>query len=121
MTEQPIEIYGIKNCDTMKKARTWLKDAGIEVVFHNYKKDGANKAVLKQALDDHGWETVINRRGTTWRQLPDDLKDAMDAENAITIAMENPSIIKRPLLVHDGKTYLGFKEDDYKEIFKDQS
>ncbi|MGB0719745.1 MAG: ArsC family reductase [Bdellovibrionales bacterium] len=110
-------IYGIKNCDTMKKALTWLDERGITYDFVDYKKHGADEAVLKQALHEHGWEAVINRRGTTWRNVPDDIKTTMNTQTAITIATENPSIIKRPLLAHNGKTYLGFDAKTYEGIF----
>ena len=119
MTQTKTTIYGIKNCDTMKKARTWLKDNEIPNVFHNYKKDGVDVAILKQALDQHGWETVINQRGRTWHQLPGDIKSAMNAENALEIALENPSIIKRPLLVHGETVTLGFKSETYTQIFQE--
>ena len=111
-----IKIYGIKNCDTMKKALQWLDDHGIPYDFNDYKKEGVDTDVLKQAIVAHGWETVINRRGTTWKKLPDDVKNKMDATKALTIANENPSIIKRPLLVVNGKTHLGFSAEGYEGI-----
>lgn len=110
-------IYGIKNCDTVKKALAWLEERGVVFTFHDYKKQGVDEDVLRRALDQHGWENVINRRGTTWRQLPGDVKEAMDAKRAIDIALENPSIIKRPLLVHDDEIHLGFKDELYSRIF----
>jgi arsenate reductase len=87
------------------------------VSFHDYKKDGAPEAVLKKAFKAHGWESVINRQGTTWRQLPDNVKNGMDEKKAADIAAQNPSVIKRPLLSHDGRIHLGFKEELYREIF----
>lgn len=110
-------IFGIKNCDTMKKAFKWLDENGVEYDFHDYKKEGVDEAVLRQALCAHGWENVINRRGTTWRKLPDDVKNSMDETAAISVAIDNPSIVKRPLLVHQDNVYLGFKAEDYKQIF----
>lgn len=110
-------IYGIKNCDTMKKAFKWLNNGNISYDFHDYKNQGIDQAVLNAALDAHGWEKVINQRGTTWRKLPDNIKNTMNAENALKIAEENPSIIKRPLLMHDNIIILGFKDETYKEIF----
>jgi arsenate reductase len=110
-------IYGIKNCDTMKKAFKWLKTAGHDFTFHDYKKQGLDEAVLRDAIAEHGWENVINRRGTTWRQLPDVVKESMDSDAAIKIAQDNPSIIKRPLLVHQGEIHLGFKDTAYAVIF----
>ncbi|MEM7650819.1 MAG: ArsC family reductase [Pseudomonadota bacterium] len=111
-------IYGIKNCDTMKKAFAWLEDKGVSYDFHDYKKDGVDERVLNDALIQHGWEAVINRRGTTWRQLPDNVKDTMDDTKAVGIALDNPSIIKRPLLLRDGEIHFGFKPQQYAEIFK---
>lgn len=113
-----IKVYGIKNCDTMKKARTWLKDHGVEYEFHNYKKDGVNKDVLSKAMDQHGWEAVINRRGTTWRTIPDKAKDNMDRDDAELLADAHPSVIKRPLIVKGNEIILGFDPDKYESIFK---
>lgn len=115
-TDKPI-IYGIKNCDTMKKAFVWLDENNIAYDFHDYKKQGINETVLKDAIAQHGWDTVINQRGTTWRKLPDESKESMDETKAIDIAKENPSIIKRPLLLKSDKIYIGFKTDEYKELF----
>ena len=114
----PVDIYGIKNCDTMKKAISWLTSNEVEFVFHDYKKCGADKNVISSAIKQHGWETVINRRGTTWRQLPDDIKNTMNDSNALNTALDNTSIIKRPLLVFQDDSHLGFKEEAYKTIFK---
>ncbi len=111
-------IYGIKNCDTMKKAFKWLDQNKIAYTFHDYKKEGFEENTITQAIKTHGWESVINRRGTTWRQLPDDVKATMTAESALDIAQENPSIIKRPLLKFKNKTHLGFKDEQYKEFFE---
>jgi len=111
-------IYGIKNCDTMKKAFKWLDANNIEYVFHDYKKQDVDENIIDQAIQEHGWENVINRRGTTWRQLPDGVKESMNDKNALTAAQNNPSIIKRPLLDHKNKTHLGFKADMYEDIFK---
>lgn len=113
-----LTLYGIKNCDTVKKARTWLKDNGHEYSFYNYKKDGLDEAAFKQAVAEHGWEAVINKRGTTWRQLSEDIQNAMNEDTALEIARENPSIVKRPILSKDGKTHISFKPDQYEEIFK---
>ncbi|MFK7839557.1 MAG: ArsC family reductase [Bdellovibrionales bacterium] len=111
-------IYGIKNCDTMKKAFVWLNGQTISYEFHDYKKQGVDEKILNQAINEHGWENVINKRGTTWRNLPDRVKETMDNTKAINIAHENSSIIKRPLLLHNGQTHLGFKSETYAEIFQ---
>ena len=108
-----VKIYGIKNCDTMKKAFTWLDDNGVSYEFHDYKKEGADEAVLKQAIAQHGWDVVINRRGTTWRKLPDDVKEGMDESGAIAAAIDNPSLIKRPLVVKGDEVLVGFDREKY--------
>lgn len=110
-------IYGIKNCDTMKKALNWLDEHAISYQFHDYKKQGLDGAAFKAAIQAHGWENAINRRGTTWRQLPDDIKSSMTPETVLKAAKDNPSLVKRPLLIHDGKVYLGFKDTQYANIF----
>ena len=110
-------LYGIQNCDTMKKAFKWLDAQNIAYDFHDYKKIGIDEDVLKQALTQHGWENVINRRGTTWRKLPQETQDSMDDNQAIAIAVENPSILKRPLLKQGNDIFLGFKDSEYEEIF----
>ncbi len=112
-----IKIYGIKNCDTMKKAFAWLDTNNIDYDFHDYKKQGIDEDIIKKAIDAHGWENVLNRRGTTWRQLSDSEKASMNDNLALKIAQKNPSIIKRPLLTFNGTTYLGFKAEQYQEIF----
>ena len=101
----------------MKKALRWLEDHDVAFTFHDYKKDGLDKDALQTALDVHGWENVINRRGTTWRKLPQSTQDSMNNDNAVTLARENASIIKRPLLLHNGQCHLGFKADMYHELF----
>ena len=112
-----IVIYGIKNCDTMKKAFSWLESHGSAFSFHDYKKQGIDESVLRDAIAVHGWDNVINRRGTTWRALPEEIKASMDEEGAARIAQDNPSIIKRPLLLHEGEIHLGFKAEEYERIF----
>lgn len=109
------KIYGIKNCDTMKKAFKWLEGNNVIYDFHDYKKQGVDEDVLSKAIKDHGWEKVINKRGTTWRKLPEDVKNDMDAQSAMAHAKENPSLIKRPLLIHGENSLLGFDENSYKE------
>lgn len=108
-----IKIYGIKNCDTMKKALKWLDDAGVSYDFIDYKKAGVAADLITAAISQHGWEAVINKRGTTWRKLDDDLKNNMNAESALSLAIEQPSVIKRPLLLRDGDITLGFSADAY--------
>lgn len=114
----PTIIYGIKNCDTMKNALRWLAEKNIDVSFHDYKKQGVDRDVLQKAIDQKGWEQVINRKGTTWRQLPQETKDTMNAQRAMRIASENPSIIKRPLLLRGDTVHLGFTKESYAAIWQ---
>ncbi len=113
-----VDIYGIKNCDTMKKAFKWLDENNLAYSFHDYKKEGVDREILECAIAEHGWEAVINRRGTTWRKLDETVKNSMNADKAILIATENPSIVKRPLTVKNLKTYLGFEAKLYNSVFK---
>ena len=111
-----IKIYGIPNCDTMKKARKWLDDNHLDYEFHDYKKHGVPEKNLKQWVKKAGWQTVLNTRGTTWRKLADEIKNNIDESSSIQVMLENPSTIKRPVL-EDGKILLiGFKEDEYKAL-----
>jgi len=112
-----ITLYGIPNCDTMKKARKWLDEAGVEYQFHNYKKDGLDPALAEQWLSELGWEVLINKRGTTWRALTDEQKTNMDNQNALAVMLDNPSIIKRPLLDTGSSKTLGFKAEQYESLF----
>lgn len=112
-----VKIYGIKACDTMKKAFTWLDQHGVDYEFHDYKKAGAPEANLRKWIKELGWENVINRRGTTWRKLPEAERNSMDADRAVAAAMANPSMIKRPLLETGKLLELGFKPERYEAIF----
>jgi arsenate reductase len=113
-----ITMFGIKNCDTIKKARKWLEAEGVEYQLHDYKKDGLNPEMLNSWIKDLGWEALVNKRGTTWRKLPDDIKESIDQASAIQIMLENASIIKRPLLIDDAdRKLLGFKADEYQQFF----
>jgi len=108
-----MKIFGIKNCDTMKKAFRWLDEHNISYTFHDYKKEGLEDATAKAWVDELGWENVINKRGTTWRKLEEDTKNTMDSKNAVHIMVSQPSIIKRPLLKIDDSIILGFNADEY--------
>ena len=108
-----ITIYGIKNCDTMKKARAWLDGHGVAYDFHDYKTAGIAKDKLVQWSDAVGWETLLNRAGTTFRKLPDADKDGLDERKALALMAAQPSMIKRPVLDLGGKLLVGFKEDVY--------
>jgi len=106
-------LYGIKACDTMKKARTWLEEHGFDYAFHDYKTSGIDRAHLEQWCNEHGWETVLNRAGTTFRKLDDAQKADLDQARAIELMVAQPSMIKRPVLDLGGRTLVGFKPDAY--------
>jgi len=106
-------LYGIPNCDTVKKARTWLDQNGVAHVFHDYKKAGVDRASLEGWVAEHGWQTVLNRAGTTFRALPDADKTDLDADRAIALMLAQPSMIKRPVLDLGDRTLVGFKADQY--------
>jgi len=114
----PVTIYGIKNCDTMKKARTWLDDHGVAYEFHDYKTAGIDRARLAGWVKELGWETVLNRAGTTFRKLPDAARETIDAEKAITLMLEQPSMIKRPVLDLGTRRLAGFKPELYQAALK---
>ena len=103
-----VTIYGIKNCDTMKKARTWLDGKGVAYRFHDYKLEGIDAASLTRWVDALGWETVLNRAGTTFKKLPDTDKEGLDAEKAVALMLAQPSMIKRPMLDLGGRRSVGF-------------
>ena len=103
-----IDVYGIPNCDTVKKARAWLDAQGIEYAFHDYKKEGADRAKLERWVAEKGWETVLNRRGTTFRQLSEDDKADIDAAKAVRLMAAHPSTIKRPVVEHPDGLLVAF-------------
>jgi arsenate reductase (glutaredoxin) len=103
-----IHLYGIPNCDTVKKARVWLDGRGIVYAFHDYKKEGADPAKLSEWCDAEGWETLLNRRGTTFRALSDSDKADIDCAKAIELMVAHPSLIKRPVVEHSGGLLVGF-------------
>ena len=111
------DLYGIPNCDTMKKARKWLDDHGVAYTFHDYKKEGVDTELLASWSDVVGWEILLNRRGLTWRKLPDADKQDVDRQRAIALMVANPSMIKRPVLVSGQEIKVGFSEAVYQELF----
>jgi arsenate reductase len=117
---RPVSIYGIKACDTMKKARDWLDGAGVTYVFHDYKMLGIDAATLRGWADAVGWEKLLNRSGTTFRKLPDADKAGIDQAKAIGLMMAQPSMIKRPVLDVGGQLTVGFSADSYRGIFPAQ-
>lgn len=108
------KIYGIKQCDTMKKAISWLNSNNIPYNFHDYKKQNISEEKLEEWLKKVDWEILVNKRGTTWRKLSDEVKLSMDKNSAIKEMINNPSIIKRPVLEFKDKILIGFSEDEYK-------
>ncbi len=108
-----VTVYGIPNCDTVKKARDWLAARGIAYAFHDYKKAGADPAKLTAWCDAAGWEKVLNRAGTTFKKLPEADKADLDAAKAVALMVANPSCIKRPVVEHDGGLLVGFKEAEW--------
>ncbi|RYE39348.1 MAG: ArsC family reductase [Hyphomicrobiales bacterium] len=111
-------IYGIKNCDTMKKARAWLDAKKVAYDFHDYKAEGIAKKTLEGWVKDVGWEVLLNKAGTTFRKLPDAQKEGLTQTKAIALMLEQPSMIKRPVLEHDGKLTVGFKPEIYAAVFR---
>ena len=106
-------IYGIKACDTMKKARTWLDEQGVSYAFHDYKVSAIDAASLQKWCDEHGWDKVLNRAGTTFRKLDEADKQDLDQAKAIALMLAQPSMIKRPVLDLGKRTLLGFKPELY--------
>lgn len=109
-------MYGIKNCDTIKKARKWLEENNVVYEFFDYKKEGVSAELADTFVKDLGWESLINKRGTTWRNLPEEIKNNVDETIAKQLMIENPSIIKRPLLDTGTKKVLGFKAEEYQAL-----
>ncbi|MBC7149334.1 MAG: ArsC family reductase [Rhizobium sp.] len=111
-------IYGIKNCDTMKKARLWLEEHGVDYAFHDYKVSGIDRDHLERWCAEAGWQTVLNRAGTTFKKLPDEAKLDLDQDKAIALMLAQPSMIKRPVLDADGTLLIGFKPEIYAAALK---
>ena len=112
-----ITIYGLRNCDTMKKARAWLDDHGVAYAFHDYKAEGIDKASLERWVKDVGWEILLNRAGTTFRKLPEHERENVTEKKAIALMLAQPSMIKRPVLDVGGKLVVGFKPEIYEKQF----
>lgn len=110
-------MFGIPNCDTIKKAKKWLEAEDIAYEFHDYRKQGVDEALVTEFCDALGWENVLNKRGTTFRQLTQEQKDSLNEENAIKLLVENPAMIKRPILKVNDQLHIGFKADQYTTIF----
>jgi Spx/MgsR family transcriptional regulator len=113
-----ITLYGISNCDTIKKAKKYLTENNIEFTFHDYRKEGVNTQMVAEFADKLDWEQLVNKRGTTYRALSDEQKQNLTKQNAIELLVEQPAMIKRPVLVNGSDFHLGFKAAQYDEIFK---
>lgn len=117
-----IELYGINNCDTVKKARTWLNEHGIDHQFHDFKKQAPSPETIEQWLQHIPLNTLLNKRGTTWRTLtPEQQADCTDQQQAILLMSAKPSLIKRPILIADGKAHCGFSSEQYQNIINSPS
>ena len=110
-------LYGIKNCDAVKKARDWLTKSGIDYRFHDFRADGLEKAQVKEWINEIGLETLVNKRSTTWKELAESVKANFDEGSAVDVILENPTLIKRPLLTTNKQILVGFKEAEYLNIF----
>ena len=110
-------FYGIKNCDTVRKARKWLNEQGIDYDFHDFRVDSLTKKDLRTWVKAVGWELLLNKRGTTWRQLPDKDRETVDESKAIDLMLANPTLVKRPVLVRGKQINVGFKPAEYTELF----
>jgi Spx/MgsR family transcriptional regulator len=117
MPKSTITIYGIPNCDTMKKARTWLDGKGVAYRFHDYRAEGIDRAHVEAWVKALGWEKVLNKASATFKNLPDADKTGLDAKKAVALMLANPTMIKRPMLDLNGRLIAGFKLDIYEEAF----
>ena len=110
-------LYGIKNCDTTKKSRIWLSANNIDYTFHDYRQNGLDEQWLKAAEQALGWELMLNKRGTTFRQLTEEQKQGLDKNTALLLMLEYPAMIKRPILIYNNKYFIGFKAEQYTKAF----
>lgn len=115
-----MKLYGIPNCETVKKARTWLEARGVAYDFHDYKKQGVDRAALEKWVAEHGWESVLNRAGMTFRKLDPALTQDLDARKAVALMVDHPSSIKRPIAVDGNRILIGFKPEAFERAFGDK-
>lgn len=111
-------LYGIKNCDTVRAARRWLDKHEIDYRYHDFREDGLNAKRVAGWIEELGLDKVVNKRSTTWKQLSPEQRDSLDADSAVQLILDNPTLIKRPLLDTGAERHVGFKEADYENIFK---
>ena len=122
MSTMKTTLYGIPNCDTVKKARAWLAANGQEVAFHDFKKNGLERATVAAWLEALDWEVLVNRKGTTWRKLSDERRAAVvDKAGALELMLESPSVIKRPVLQGEDLLNVGFSDDRFQQLFDRQA
>ena len=114
-----ITLFGIKNCDTIKKARKYLDSSGVDYVFHDYRVDGVDAKVVQAWVDTHGWEVILNKRGTTWRKIDEATKAATNNDNAAALLCDQPAMIKRPVLTIGKKSLVGFSKENYDQVLKE--
>ena len=112
-----ITLYGIKNCDTVKKARRWLEQHGVDYSFHDFREDGVDREAVAAWIDELGWQNLVNRRSTSWKALDQDTRDTMDSDSALAAIMDQPTLIKRPLLDTGHERFTGFSAASYQKIF----
>lgn len=110
-------IYGIKNCDTVKKALKWLDQAGVNYTFHDFRVQGFDQMLWQEFTAKTDWQNLINKRSTSYRNLDDEIKQNLNIDNATEAVLEQPTLIKRPVLIHNAQLHLGFKAADYQAIF----
>ncbi len=110
-------LYGIKNCDTVKKARRWLELHGVDYHFHDFREQGIDAAQVREWLQELGWENLVNRRSTTWKQLDPDVRENMDEDSALAAILEHPTLVKRPVLDTGSQRIVGFKAASYERTF----
>jgi arsenate reductase (glutaredoxin) len=114
-------LYGIKNCDTVKKTRNWLDSRSIDYRFHDFRSDGIEASLVQGWLKKVSWQTLLNKRGTTWRKLPEQTQAGVNADSIVPLLVEQPTLIKRPVLSIGDNILVGFSEADYVSAFKDQN
>lgn len=111
------KLFGIKNCDTVKKAKRWLENHNLDYHFIDVRQDGIDRKTLERWIDQIGWESLVNKRSTTWKSLDPEIRQNMDARNVTTTLLANPTLIKRPVLENDSEVWVGFNEADYQKRF----
>ncbi|MCF6336474.1 MAG: arsenate reductase [Gammaproteobacteria bacterium] len=110
-------LFGIKQCDTVKKALNWLAQHEVEHTFHDIRSDGLDEQMVRRWIDAIGWQVMVNKRSTTWRNLSDEIKNSLSGDNVAALLLENPTLIKRPVIEYRGRVTIGFKVADFEATF----